>query len=137
MERQRHFMFGFVAGMIVLCCAATVLRPEPQSATAQAANSNNRMIAATGQIEEGVDALFLVDTDPSNPRLLVYEARQGRCLRLIGARDIQWDLKLIDFVYPSGKGEPSVGTVRREWEKSQSEKCSKCGKLKKDCTCSN
>ncbi len=137
MEKKNVFLSGLLLGAIAMCFVQAIFKSEPQSAWAQTANSNNRMIAATGQIEQGVDALYLVDTDPTNPRLLVYESRQGRTLRLIGARDIQYDLKMLDWVNTGGReggrGDPTVSEVKTQYLKSQT--CQKCGKTLYECKC--
>jgi hypothetical protein len=137
MERKNIFLFGLLVGAIAMCFVQAIFKSEPQSAYAQTANANNRMIAATGQIEQGLDALYLVDTDPANPRLLVYESRQGRTLKLIGVRDLQWDLRMIDWVNTGGKGggsgDPPVLDVKEEAGKNIP--CAKCGKKLKDCKC--
>jgi hypothetical protein len=122
MSRHHYFAYGVLVGAVIVLGLLLVLQQPYREAFAQTANSNNRMIAATGQIENGIDALFLVDTDPSNPRLLVYEARNGRTLKLIGVRDIQWDMKMLDWVNAGGrgaKGDPSVHELKKEYEKQE------------------
>ncbi|MDQ7778403.1 MAG: hypothetical protein RDV41_01680 [Planctomycetota bacterium] len=115
------FVIGLMAGVILVLGFMLVVREPMQNAFAQTANSNNRMIAVTGEIESGVHALYLIDTDSTNPRLLVYEARMGRTLKLIAARDIQWDVKCTDFVN-GGRSDPTVTEVKKAVEDYEKKK---------------
>lgn len=126
MSKYHYFVYGVLVGAVIILSVLLVLQRPQREAYAQTATLNNRMIAATGEIESGLDALFLVDTDPASPRLLVYEARGGRTLRLIGVRDIQWDMKMIDFVNAGGRGgtngDPPVLEVKRAYEEQEKKK---------------
>ncbi len=71
-------------------------RPLPSTASGVTGDSNNRMIAVTGNDITGQSVLYLVDT--IDKQLAVYQASGGaqgtQSIKLVGARNISLDLEL-------------------------------------------
>lgn len=76
-----------------------VPRPIPMTSSGVTGDSNNRMIAVTGNDITGQSVLYLVDT--VGRQLAVYQASGGapgtQSLKLVGARNIDLDLQLDGF----------------------------------------
>ena len=74
----------------------TVVRPFPSASSGVSGDSNNRMIAVTGNDITGQSVLYLVDT--IDKQLAVYQASGGspgtQNVKLVGARNISLDLEL-------------------------------------------
>ncbi len=73
-----------------------VLRPLPMTSSGVSGDSNNRMIAVTGNDITGQSVLYLVDT--IDKQIAVYQASGGapgtQNIKLVGARNISLDLQL-------------------------------------------
>ena len=76
-----------------------VLRPLPTTSSGVTGDSNNRMIAVTGNDITGQSVLYLVDT--IDKQLAVYQASGGapgtQSIKMVGARNISLDLQLDGF----------------------------------------
>ncbi len=60
-------------------------------------SANQRYIAATGSVGSGMSVLWLVDTE--GKRLVLYgTSNLGKSLELRAARNIEWDLKLDEYM---------------------------------------
>ncbi len=74
----------------------SALRSLPTTSSGVSGDSNNRMIAVTGNDITGQSVLYLVDT--IDKQLAVYQASGGapgtQNVKLVGARNISLDLKL-------------------------------------------
>ena len=74
----------------------STLRSLPTTSSGVSGDSNNRMIAVTGNDITGQSVLYLVDT--IDKQLAVYQASGGapgtQNVKLVGARNISLDLKL-------------------------------------------
>ncbi|MGK0483727.1 MAG: hypothetical protein ACJAQ3_003712, partial [Planctomycetota bacterium] len=74
----------------------TQVRPLPVTSSGVTGDSNNRMIAVTGNDITGQSVLYLVDT--IDKQLAVYQASGGapgtQNVKLVGARNISLDLQL-------------------------------------------
>ena len=107
-----------LAVLAVVAFAAFLLGQSATGERADAAgvSENADMIAVTGEFGSGTSVLYLVDT--RGKTLLVYEARGGsqQDLKLVGARDISYDLKLRSYNDKSDAG-MSVDDLERRWRK--------------------
>lgn len=76
---------------------------DHNKATAQggSASSSNEFAVATGTVQGQESVLWIVTKDDrGNPKLLTYTSR-GWETRLLGARTLQFDLKMRDVIYPA------------------------------------
>lgn len=55
-------------------------------------DSNSDMIAVTGEYGNGTSVLYVIDTKAK--QMAVYRAPRGDTVEFVGARQIEWDLKL-------------------------------------------
>lgn len=79
---------GILAGMLI----ERTMTPSRADGTS---NSNQDMIAVTGEYGNGTSVLYLVDTKTRN--LAVYKSMNGNDVQLVAARRIEYDLKIEEF----------------------------------------
>jgi hypothetical protein len=89
---------AFVAGSLVPAAWRTASAQQaPGVQGSGTVSSNNRFIAATGSVGSGMSVLWLVDTD--GKRVLVYGTNNlGKDIELRAARNIEWDLRLDEYM---------------------------------------
>jgi hypothetical protein len=94
-----------LAVSIAALAVAVVVRGGPAAAQQQPASyggggtssSNNRYLAVTGSVGSGMSVLWLVDTE--GKRVLIYGTNSlGKNVELRAARNIEWDLRLDDYM---------------------------------------
>jgi len=87
----------------------------PVPVAAQAADSGRRYVAVTGEYQQGVSLLYVLDQ--KNESLVVYEAQGGapnsREVVLVAARDISLDTRLQGF---NDESDYSAAELRRLFE---------------------
>ena len=82
----------------VLLAAVTVLATrsgQQAQAGSNGADSNEDMIAVTGEYGNGTSVLWVIDT--KSKHLAAYRSLNGSTIELVGARRIEYDLKLITY----------------------------------------
>lgn len=87
----------------------------PPPVAAQAADSGQRYVAVTGEYQQGVSLLYVLDQ--KNESLAVYEAKGGaensRRVVLVAARDISLDTRLRGF---NDESDYTAGELRKLFE---------------------
>jgi len=106
------------SGLILALVAVTAFLlgrgTETRPALAYGVDSNQDMIAVTGEFGRGTSVLYLIDTRAKT--LAVYQAKGGSQsnLKLIAVRDITYDLKVRSYNDVSEPG-MKVEELERRW----------------------
>jgi hypothetical protein len=96
----------------VLAGAAWMQQQQKLFATDATSSSNADMVAVTGSYGNGVSVLYAIDT--KRMHLCVYEARNGKEVRLVAARKIEYDFRIPEF-NDSSEDKVRVKALEREW----------------------
>ena len=102
--------------LAILCIALSLshfVSPPPVRAQGTA-DQNADMIAVTGTYASGASVLYVIDTKSRN--LAVYETRNGRSLRLVAARKIDYDLR-VDRFHDESEEAAQVPSLRKDWQR--------------------
>jgi hypothetical protein len=83
--------------------------------TASDSNSNNRFVAVTSPIGSGESILFLIDSE--NDQLLAYRFLRRKGVQFVGARKIDYDLKISEY---KDLSEFTRDDMKRLWNKQRS-----------------
>jgi hypothetical protein len=83
--------------------------------TASDSDSNNRFVAVTSPVGSGESILFLIDSE--NDQLLAYRFLRRKGLQLVGARKIDYDLKISEY---KDLSEFTRDDMKRLWHKQRS-----------------
>jgi hypothetical protein len=109
---------GLILALIAVTAFLLGRGMETRPALATGVNSNQDMIAVTGEFGRGTSVLYLIDTRAKT--LAVYQAKGGSQsnLKLIAARDITYDLKVRSY---NDVSEPAmkVEELERRWRQFQ------------------
>lgn len=88
---------AFVAGTLLGRTPSAEAQQAPTNDGGGTVSANNRFIAATGSVGSGMSVLWLVDTETK--RVLIYGTNNlGKGIELRAARNIEWDLKLDEYM---------------------------------------
>jgi len=88
---------AFLAGSLAFRTGPAEAQQGSSTSAGGTVAQNNRFIAATGSVGSGMSVLWLVDTE--GKRVLIYGTNSlGKNIELRAARNIEWDLKLDEFM---------------------------------------
>ena len=99
MANKNYAMLFFIGGLIIGILACNIIFLGNSPVCADTSGQANNIIAVTGLLSNNYAGLWVIDSSDSktSPSLCLYmpEGRNG--LRLIGARRIKYDLKLLTY----------------------------------------
>ena len=116
MSNRMMLVLGVILGFLSAAGVRSLLSENMPMARGDTVDNNSGWIGATGQVANGRSVLYLFDT--SRKHLLVYDATEGRALKLVAARKCEYDTKIVDF---GGTGS-SVMEVKRQAESADNAK---------------
>ena len=111
------FATGLLSGVAVAAAFGVAFREGAPAAYAQSAGAAggvaNMSIISGGAQQQTFDMAWVFSVnDRGNKHVTLYQCANGRALKLIAARDITWDL---DIVQPGNEG-PTVTEVKKKVE---------------------
>ncbi len=113
MNRLKDIALLVLAALCIALVASHAVSPLPVGAQGTT-DSNSEMIAVTGTYGGGASVLYVIDTKAR--QLAVYETRNGRSVRLIAARKIDYDLRIPQFHDESDEA-AQVPVLEKGWQR--------------------
>ncbi len=127
MKKTHYFIYGLLTGaVLVLSSIILVQSVDTNRAQAQASASNTPDIAMVSAQYQQSEHILYVATKNTNgePVLMAYAAPSYNNFGLLGARSLQYDREMTDFLAgrPRAQGSktsPPVSEIRQAYEESK------------------